>query len=276
MPSASCAARRLCQRLQLLLPAGRPGVTILAYHLVGAGTGSPVDLPEEVFRQQMAELRRSGRVILLSEALRVLEGSAPLPEDRVAITFDDAFENFDRVARPVLEELELPATLFVPTDFLDGKAPGPLAGAEGLAPVAWSRLRELVRGGLVEVGSHSRSHPDLRALGDEELDREVRGSAETIRERLGVSPEVFCYPRGLTSPRVEARVAAAYRGAVAGGGVKNRPGRARRERLCRVSLRADMPRSLGPVLGSTVVLEEWLANRARLLRPARRPGTRPR
>jgi peptidoglycan/xylan/chitin deacetylase (PgdA/CDA1 family) len=251
-------------------------VTILAYHLVGAGTGSPVDLPEEVFLQQMEELRRSGRAIPLSAALRLLEGAETLAEDRVAITFDDAFDNFDRVARPVLEELELPATLFVPTDFLDGTAPGPLAGAEGLAPVAWSRLRELVRGGLVEVGSHSRSHPDLRALGDAQLDGEVRGSAETIRERLGVAPEVFCYPRGLTSARVEARVAAADRGAVAGGGVKNRPGRTRRECLRRVSLRADMPRSLGPVLGSAVVLEEWLANRARLLRPDRRSGARPR
>lgn len=276
MPSASRGARRLCQRLQPLLPAGRPGVTLLAYHLVGAGTGSPVDLPEDVFRAQMAEVRRSGRAIPLSEALRLLEGAEPLPEDRVAITFDDAFANFDGTVRPVLEELDLPATLFVPTDFLDGKAPGPLAGAEGLPPIAWSRLRELVEGGRVEVGSHSRSHPDLRSLGDGELEREIRGSAETIQERIGVSPEVFCYPRGLTSPRVERRVAAVYRGAVAGGGVKNRPGRARRERLRRVSLRTDMPPSLGPVLGSALVLEEWLANRARLLRPARRPGARQR
>jgi peptidoglycan/xylan/chitin deacetylase (PgdA/CDA1 family) len=209
----------------------------------------------------------SGRIVALGDCLAALESGEPFADDRVAVTFDDAFENFDTVARPVLERFRVPATLFVPTDFVDGRAPGPLAGAEDLPPVGWKRLAEWAEGGLVEIGSHSRSHPDLRSLDDEGLDREVAGSAAVIRERIGVDPTVFCYPRGHVSEPVEQRVAALYRAGVAGGGVKNRPGRARLARLNRVSLRADMPASLAPWLRSSFVLEEWLANRVRLLRP---------
>lgn len=258
--------RSLCRTFQTVIPPARPGLTVLAYHLVGAGTKSPVDLPESVFEAQMRELRDSRRAVALGAALGVFERGEPFAEDRVAVTFDDAFENFDRVARPILERFSIPATLFVPTDFVDGRAPGPLAGAESLPPIGWGRLRDLTQSDLVEIGSHSRSHPDLRTLDDEDLEREVAGSAAVIRERIGFEPAVFCYPRGQVSRRVERCVAKFYHAAVAGGGVKNRPGRVRMTRLNRVSLRADMPTSLAPLVGSSVVLEEWLANRVRLLR----------
>lgn len=267
-PGAVGAARRLCHRLQPLLPAGRPGITILAYHLVGAGTGSPVDLPPGAFRLQMEELRRAGRVISLTKALRHLEGSEVLDGDRVVVTFDDAYDNFDRMARPVLERLEIPATLFVPTDFVDGACEGPLAGAEDLPPMRWERLRDLAREGLVELGSHSRSHPDLRALGRADLEREIRGSRDMLRDRTGVNPRIFCYPRGLWSRRVERIVAQEYRCAVVGGGRKNRPGRARLDRLQRISMRRDMPASIEPLIGAGLVLEEWIANQVRLSRRA--------
>lgn len=263
------AIRAACRLAQPAVPRGRPGLTILAYHLVGAGTGSPVDLPEEVFEAQMREVAASGRAVSLSAALGAFERREPLPRDLVAVTFDDAYENFDRVARPVLERLAVPATLFVPTDFVDGRAPGPLSGAGSLPPTSWPRLREFAAGGLVELGSHSVSHPDLRALDEARLEHELEASAAVIGERTGGLPSLFCYPRGLVSERVERRVAARYRAAVAGGGGKNRPGRAHLARLERVSLRADMPSSLAPILGAGTVLEERLANLVRLARPRR-------
>lgn len=40
----------------------------------------------------------------------------------VAITFDDAFESVRELAFPILSELGLPATVFVPTDYPDTAA----------------------------------------------------------------------------------------------------------------------------------------------------------
>lgn len=264
-------ARALCRRFQSRLPAGRPGVTILAYHLVGAGTGSPVDLPTEVFEGQVRALAGTGRVVPLRRAVQLLAGAGSLAEDRVVVTFDDAFENFDRVARPILEVHGIPATLFVPTRFLNG-GPAPLAGAEGLPPVTWDRLGAFAAGGLVEVGSHSRTHADLRSLGRDELAEELSGSAEEIRDRTGVEPRTFCYPKGLWSPAVERAVSRVYRAAVVGGGRKNLPGQASPWRLQRVSIRSDMPATIEPFLGAALVLEEWLANRVRLARRPSRPA----
>lgn len=253
-------ARAACRFGTRLLPRGAPGITVLAYHLIGAGTRSPVDLPSATFRRQMEELReREIEVVPLSRVVAALEAGDPVPRDQVAITFDDAFRNFDDHAHPVLEELQLPATLFVPTDFVDGAAPGPLAGAEKLPPVSWGRLRELAEGGLVELGSHSRSHPDLRGLSEAALEDEVAGSRAVLAERTGCQPLAFCYPRALRAPHVEAVVAESYRAAVVGGGRKNRPGEAAPLRIQRVSLRRDMPVSLEPILTAPVVLEEWVA-----------------
>lgn len=258
------AGRAACRLGTRLVPRGRSGITVLAYHLVGAGTGGPVDLPLRVFRRQMEELReREAAVVPLRQAVAALSRGAPLERDQVAITFDDAYRNFDEHAYPVLAELGLPATLFVPTDFVEGRRVGPLREAERLPPVGWSRLRELATEGLVELGAHSRSHSDLRSLPDQALDDEVTGSKAVLRERTGVEPAVFCYPRALRSPRVEAAVARSYRGAVVGGGRKNRPGRDSPLRMHRVSLRRDMPVRLGAILGASVVLEEWVAERMR-------------
>lgn len=257
------AVRGACRSLQGLIPRGRPGVTILAYHLVGGDTVTPVDLPEPCFRQQMSELQELGTVIPLSRALAFLEGREPLLGDRVVVTFDDAYANFDQRARPILEELGVPATLFVPTDFVDKRSPGPLSGAESLPPMSWDRLRSLAQGDLIELGSHSRSHPDLRALGRWSLEREIHESAEIIAARVGVDPDVFCYPRGLLSTRVEKAVSGRYRAALAGGGRKNRPEDAQLCRLQRVSIRCDGPVTLANMLGAEVALEEWIADRVR-------------
>lgn len=257
--------RWLLRRLQRVLPEGRPGIVILAYHLIGAGTRSPVDLAEEAFRRQMEEVAHGGKAISLSEALAAVERREPVVENRVVVTFDDAYENFDRHARQILENLRIPATMFVPTDFIDGRRNGPLTGSEKLPALTWERLATLAEGGLIELGSHSKSHPDLRELTESQLEDELEGSAQVIERQTGARPAAFCFPRALCPPHVERLVARSYRGAVVGGGAKNDPRVANPFRLQRVSLRRDMPEELAPLLACRVVLEEWVANRARRL-----------
>ncbi len=256
------ALRRVSRQGQRLLGASPPGVTILAYHLVEAGTGSPVDLPLAAFRRQLEELAERAEVVPLSRAAEdLVNGEAPA-RDRVVLTFDDAFANFAESAWPALDQLDLPVTLFVPTDFLDGRGAAPLSGAEALPPVSWSWLADAVATGRLELGSHSRSHPDLRRLPVSGLDAELADSRQRIVERTGFDPRHFCYPRALWSGRVERSVARVYRGAVIGGGRKNRPG-VSPWRLQRVSVRRDGPASPASLVRAPVVLEEWLADRAR-------------
>lgn len=59
---------------------------------------------------------------------------------------------------------------------------------------------------VVEIGSHSRSHPQLSQLDDAALDSELRGSKDDLESWLGRPVRHFAYPSGDHDPRVVAAV----------------------------------------------------------------------
>ncbi len=260
-------ARRALRAIQGVLPPRRRGVRILAYHLVEGGTSSVVDLPRVTFQRQMEELAKIGEAASMESALAALEDGSAANRPLVVLTFDDAFENFHSVVWPVLRDLDLPATLFVPVGFVEGTDLSPLAGAE-LLPCSWDQLASMAWEGLA-VGSHSWSHPDLRTVPLERLDRELAGSRRRLEERLGTPVDTFCYPRGLWDRACEAAVAHSYRAACIGGGGRALPGDYHPLRLQRVSVRRDGPASLAPVLAAGTWLEERWADRLRRRRRRR-------
>lgn len=262
------AVRGLVRAAQRLLPARRGGLTVLAYHLVGAGTGSPVDLPAESFRRQLDELVERARPVELSAGVAELaagrepDGAAAGARPMVAVTFDDAYRNFITHAWPLLAERGIPATLFVPVGFLEGDSPAPIRGTGHLPPLAWAELRELAGAGLA-VGSHTWSHPDLTRLRVDSVRDELRRSRAALEDRTEVRVPSFCYPRGLWSQRIEPLVGEVYELAVVGGGGRTSAHRLRPLRIQRVPLRADGPDSLSPVLAAPIWLEERLADAVR-------------
>ena len=81
-------------------------------------------------------------------------------------------------------------------------------------------LRIMAQDSLVEIGSHSKSHPSLPRLGEEALLREVRDSRSVLEEELGMPVESFAYPYGEPAD-VSAQVASVvkecgYRSALTG------------------------------------------------------------
>jgi len=77
------------------------------------------DTPVDYFKSYMRILTRYFNVLLLSDASKRLQNGS-LPSRAVSITFDDGYADNYRVAWPVLRQLDLPATIFVATGFLDG------------------------------------------------------------------------------------------------------------------------------------------------------------
>lgn len=254
------AARTILHHLQGIVPVADGGLLILAYHLVDGGTTSPVDLPIATFERQMEELTERVHVLHLEEAVDHLE-QGDLPAGLCAVvTFDDGYRNFLSRAWPVLERYGIPSTLFVPVGFLDQHIPPPIRGTQDLAPLSWKELADLAAHPLVSVGSHTRTHPDLRRLDRPRLHDEIRGSKEDLEERLGTVVNSFCYPRAQWSRAAERIVAECYRCGLVAGGRKVRAGALRLARLSRLPMRRDMPTSLEPVLSSAFWLEEYIAD----------------
>jgi peptidoglycan/xylan/chitin deacetylase (PgdA/CDA1 family) len=77
-------------------------------------------LPRAAFVRQMLHLQRGYRCLPLGEALRELRVGA-LTQPTACVTFDDGYLNNLTVAYPILEELGIPATVYVTTGFLDSR-----------------------------------------------------------------------------------------------------------------------------------------------------------
>jgi peptidoglycan/xylan/chitin deacetylase (PgdA/CDA1 family) len=143
-----------------------------------------------VFAQQMQCLHENGYSTLgLGDAVKWLE--APRTDGRrpVVITFDDGFRDFYTTAFPILSRHGFSATMFLPTAYI-GNVEQTFKGIECLT---WGKVRELRSAG-VEFGSHTVTHPQLTSLKDEDVQREIRCSKETMEQELGCAVTSFAYP----------------------------------------------------------------------------------
>jgi peptidoglycan/xylan/chitin deacetylase (PgdA/CDA1 family) len=64
------------------------------------------------------------------------------------------------------------------------------------APCSWSELREMADSELVEIGSHTVTHPILTSLTDQESWQELTVSRAQIEEGVGRQIGIFCFPNG--------------------------------------------------------------------------------
>jgi len=79
----------------------------------------PGEIHAERFNSLMEALVKTFNILPLSEATARLK-SGSLPTRSLCITFDDGYRDNAEVALPILNRLNIPATFFVSTSFLDG------------------------------------------------------------------------------------------------------------------------------------------------------------
>jgi peptidoglycan/xylan/chitin deacetylase (PgdA/CDA1 family) len=179
---------------------------LLAYHAVGSWSPT-LAISEPALRIQLSLLRQRGYVGLTAAEAERRRQEGTLPARAVVVTFDDGFCSVLR-AKPILEELGFPATVFAVTSFVDSGEPLRWPGLEpSERSLGWSDL-ELLREAGWEVGSHTVTHPLLPDLDDAELERELEDSRATIQKRLG-SCETLSYPYGRADERTSAAAARA-------------------------------------------------------------------
>ncbi len=65
------------------------------------------------------------------------------------------------------------------------------------APCSWSELREMAESGLVDIGSHTVSHPIMSSITDDESFEELVRSRSEIESGVGREVSCFCFPNGM-------------------------------------------------------------------------------
>ena len=161
---------------------------IFAYFAVGNDDSPSSSIRTEQFAQQIAELTSGDYTVLpLPQIVDAFIAGKPLPPRTVAITFDGADKSILRDAVPLLEDRDLPFTIFIPADRIEGDKP-PFMN--------WGDLRRLKRTGLVSFGLHPASYNRLADNGTDEIRRQINNSLAAIRKELDVNVTLFAYPFG--------------------------------------------------------------------------------
>jgi peptidoglycan/xylan/chitin deacetylase (PgdA/CDA1 family) len=194
---------------------------ILCYHSIHPSLTFASATPDQ-FSEHLAWLGEHADVVPLAEIRSPQAAGRP----RVAITFDDGYEDNFTHAFPLLQEARMPATFFVTAGLVAGDEAVVRRFAETLRrcsrdelrPLTWTQLREMLTAGA-EIGSHTYSHPNLARLLPGEILPELRRSKELLEDTLGVPMRAFAYPFGkprrhVTPAAVEAAATAGYEQAV--------------------------------------------------------------
>ena len=150
----------------------------------------------------MACIAESGyRGIALREAVAHREAKGNWPSRSVVLTFDDGFRNFHDAGMPVLARHGFTATVFIVSDYMGRRNDWeiPPVGLGSREILTWSQEVELSANGI-EIGSHTRTHPDLRRLSETKAQHEITGSRIEIEDHLGQQIQSFAYPFGETNP----------------------------------------------------------------------------
>jgi peptidoglycan/xylan/chitin deacetylase (PgdA/CDA1 family) len=186
----------------------RLGPLILCYHAVASGWSGSSAVSEDVLATQLGLLARRGYVGLTFAECERRRSEGVLPTRSVVVTFDDGYASVLR-AKPILEALRFPATVFVVTQFVDSEEPLTWPGighwlhteyAHEMRSLTWGELETLQNGGW-EVGSHTVTHRALTTLGAGDLERELLESRHAIETRIG-SCVTLAYPYGVADERV--------------------------------------------------------------------------
>lgn len=111
----------LLERASSALP---PKLIVLTYHRIAEPCTNPfynpvISTTVESFHDQVDWLKRRFRLVTLDELIAQVNAGSAWREPSLLVTFDDGYrDNFD-VAVPILREHNMPATFFIPSEFLD-------------------------------------------------------------------------------------------------------------------------------------------------------------
>lgn len=114
----------------------------------------------------------------------------PCPAKPIALTFDDGYEDAFTQAFPALQQRGMVATFYIITNSVGH----PMY-------MNWDQIR-IMRAAGMEIGAHTKGHPDLTTLSVDQARDEIAGSKVIIEAELGEPIRSFCYPAGRFSGNI--------------------------------------------------------------------------
>ncbi|MCX6800315.1 MAG: polysaccharide deacetylase family protein [Candidatus Falkowbacteria bacterium] len=174
---------------------------ILFYHRVASIENDPnlLSVNPENFEKQLLYLKDHFKIISLKELAKRIS-SKKIVKGLVAITFDDGYVDNLTNALPILEKLQVPATIFVTAGKIGSSEPfywdeKMNKNDQGRA-LTRDELRRLAKNSLIEIGAHTITHPHLSSLPFKIQKHEIEESKKILEVILDKPVISFSYPFG--------------------------------------------------------------------------------
>ena len=139
--------------------------------------------------------------ISAADLIDILYGGRPIPKGAVWLSFDDGYKEWLADVLPVVHELRVPVTLFIPSGIVAGAGLLPWLHHENSATpardsVTVSELKTIAGYPEVTIGGHTVNHAVTVNLTEEKARRELGDSQHALESWAGVSVQCFAYPEG--------------------------------------------------------------------------------
>ena len=170
-----------------------PNAAILLYHHVSSSTPASTSISPEAFKSHMEYLDKHHNVVSLQDVVEAIQHNTSLPENAVAITFDDGYANILDNAHPILADLGFPYTVFINPDEI------------GVGPkqLTWEQVIAMHNDGVV-FANHTLDHLHMlngeQVMGErdwlEKVWQNVESAEKKIEDKLDINLKYLAYPFG--------------------------------------------------------------------------------
>lgn len=175
---------------------------ILQYHHVSTDTPASTSVSPEQFTEHMQYLAEHHNVISLQDMLYKLSRHQALPDNAVAITFDDGFTNILENAHPILQRHGFNYTVFINPALIGNES----------QQLSWQQVKQMQKDG-VWFANHTNHHQHLLSRGNmskaqwlANLKQEILSAEEKLQKELGYSLRYLAYPYGEYNSDLQALV----------------------------------------------------------------------
>lgn len=178
-------------------------VLILTYHRFSE-TETPFTVSSSQLTAHLTYLTKHRKILSLTEISKRLRAGDEIPKNTAVITIDDGYRDAYEIAFPIFKKFAVPATLFVVTDFLDGKIwvwtdkmrfiASQMKTEKAAIEIAKQPV-ELENGTPAKIfQSGSKANSILKKLPNAEKDRLIEQIAEDLKVKLPDLPPAINSP----------------------------------------------------------------------------------
>ena len=190
--------------IPLLAQAEQSSAPVLLYHHVSTDTPASTSVTPQTFSEHMAYIAKNHTVLPLSQIVDATRDNKSLPEDALAITFDDGYANILENAHPILQKHGFPYTVFINPETIDARAD----------QLTWQQVKDMSEEG-VTFANHTLDHLHMLNRKSEESDEDwlkrVWQNVEQAQQKLAShidNPEQYlAYPFGEYNQQLAQKVA---------------------------------------------------------------------